>query len=56
MCRVKVKYLVEPKDSRKVINKPLEAAMAELKKHPEKVIFSNEKYAVMTQRECCEQP
>lgn len=36
-----VRYLVEPKNSGKVKNKLFEAVMAELKKHPEKVIFPN---------------
>lgn len=36
---LKVRYLVEPKDSGKVKNKLFEAVMTELKKHPEKVIF-----------------
>ena len=34
-----VRYLVEPKNSGKVKNSLFEAVMAELKKHPEKVIF-----------------
>ena len=40
---VKVRYLVEPKDSGKVKNKLFEAVMAELKKHPDKVIFPQSK-------------
>jgi small-conductance mechanosensitive channel len=36
---VKVRYLVEPKDSGKVKNKLFDAVMTELKKHPDKVIF-----------------
>lgn len=40
---VKVRYLVEPKDSGKVKNKLFEAVMAELRIHPDKVIFPQSK-------------
>lgn len=40
---VTIRYLVEPKNSGKVKQKLFEAVMAELKKHPDKVIFPNTK-------------
>jgi len=40
---ITVRYLVEPKNSGRVKQKLFDAVMAELKKHPEKVIFPNAK-------------